>query len=375
MMCPQDTRIAYVGGSNNIAVLEAIMHLVNADFNVVACPLNHREGEMLLDAGIFCSLNREDVVAGCDVVLTSSNQPAELEKLYLGENGLLELLDPGTIAIDLSFTPPRLAREIQAMASVADITFVDAPLVNVGEGEDSVCFVGGEPDAAEAIGPLLPYLASTIYPQAGPGEGQMAAVIAYIGLAGSIMGTIEALSLARIAGFDNKGALNVLASTTAASRALVEYSPRMMSYDYDGRIRVAELMDALDVVLDTAEDLDVTAPLAETAYQLYDLLCVVGGETMNIQALALLYEDERTCADFGLDWALADQARAAQAPSPAEFREMIERAIEDGDIAPGEAPDEGFSSPGMGWPMLGGPSGLGNGTGSRPSAGSFFSKN
>ena len=132
-------------------------------------------------------------------------------------------------------------------------------------------------------------------------------MVATIQLAGSIMGAVESMAMARIAGFDESQAVSVLASTSGGSRALVDYVPRIVKNDYSGNIKVSEFLDMLDVALDAAESLDITLPGVETAYQLCDLLSVVGGDDMNIQALALLYEDEETCAKYGLDWALADE--------------------------------------------------------------------
>ena len=122
----------------------------------------------------------------------------------------------------------------------------------------------------------------------------------------------NAVALAHIAGFPEKAALNALATSSGGSRALIDFIPRVLAHDYSGRIKVGEFLDALGVALDAADAMDVTIPMVETAYQLYDLLSVVGGEEMNIQAVALLYEDEKTCSDYGLDWTLADNMQLGQ---------------------------------------------------------------
>ena len=313
MFTSLDTRIAFFGGACNIAALEAVVRLVDAGYEVIAGQHDPREGVILNDAGVHTFQSRIEATQGVQVILTSCAHPEEVENLYLGDNGLLEVAEPGTFFIDLSLTTPRLAQEIQAMAAVNDLTFIDAPLLNVGEQEQAVCFMGGEPEAIELISPLLPYLAPTVRPLGSPGEGQLSAVMVIIALAGSLMGTIEAMAMAHICGFDTRSALDALASTGAASRALIDYVPRVLNYDFTGRMSIHEFIDFLDTALLASEDMDVTLPMVETAFQLSDLLSVVGGDSMNVQALALLYEDEQTCADYGLDWALADQIREEQA--------------------------------------------------------------
>ena len=294
MISPLDTRIAFFGGAAQPAVVEAIVKLKTAGFDVVVASHDPREAPALRDAGVTFIDDRMEALLGSQVVITSLHTSADVENLYLGDEGLLELMDPGTFCIDLSVSSPRLAREIQAVAAVSDIEVLDAPIVCVGEGEQAVVFVGGDPQTQSTLSPLFPFFAPIVMPQEAAGDGQFAAMISIIALAGSLMGTVEAMSLAHIAGFPEKNALNVLASTSGGSRALIDYIPRVLGHDYTGRINIATFLDMLDVALDAAEEFEVTIPMTETAYQLYELLQAVGGEEMSIQALALLYEDEQT---------------------------------------------------------------------------------
>lgn len=306
MISPLDTRITFFGGAASRAAVDAMVKLKAAGFDVVVANHDPREAPALRDAGAVFVEDRMEALLGSQVVVTSLRTSADVENLYLGDEGLLELMDPGTFCMDLSVSSPRLAREIQAVAAVSDIEVLDAPIVNVGDHEQAVVFVGGDPRTQQQLSPLFPYLAPTVMPQEAAGEGQLAAMISIIALAGSLMGAVEAVSLAHIAGLSEKSTLNVLASTSGGSRALVNYIPQVLAHDYSGKIDIASFLDMLDVALDATEELEVTAPMTETAYQLYELLQAVGGEELNIQALALLYEDEQTCADHGLDWALAD---------------------------------------------------------------------
>lgn len=306
MISPLDTRIAFFGGAANQAVVEALVKLIQAGFDVVVASHDPREAPALHDAGALFIEDRLAALADCRVVITSLHTSSDVETLYLGSEGLLELMDAGTYCIDVSLSSARLAREIQAVAAVSDIEVLDAPIVNLGDHEQAIAYIGGNPQTQELLSPLFPYLAPVVMPQSAPGEGQIAAMIALVSLAGSLMGAVEAMALARIAGLSDKSALNVLASSSGGSRALIEYIPQVLGHDYTGHIDVAAFLDALDVALDESDELEITMPMTETAYQLYELLQVVGGEQLNIQALALLYEDEQTCADYGLDWALAD---------------------------------------------------------------------
>lgn len=319
MLDSLDTRIVFFGGACNLAAVEAVVNFANAGFEVISAECDPSESSYLEQADIPGVADRAEALAGAQVVLTSCARPEDVEDLYLGDDGLLEVAEPGTYLIDLSLTTPRLAQEIQAMAAVSELTFLDAPVLNVGEKEQPVCFIGGEPKAIELVSGLMPYLAPSVHPLSSPGEGQLSANMVVIALAGSLMGTIEAMAMANICGFAQRSALDALASTGAASRTLIDYIPQVLGHDFNGRVSVREFMEQLDTALLTAEDMDVTLPMTETAYQMYELLSVVGGDELNLQALALLYEDEATCAKYGLDWALADQ----NLPQDQDFMQAI----------------------------------------------------
>ena len=304
-MTPQDTRIAFFGGANNAAALDAVIALAKAGFDITVCDHDPREAVALRGAGVtFCS-TRAEALAGRSVVLTCEAAPDDVEELFCGSDGLLEVMQPGSTAIDLSFSLPQLAREIHAMGAISDIQVFDAPLVRLGDSESTTIFVGGQGGRQSSIEPLLPHLATRVWRFDEPGEGQFAAMLAHISFAGSLMGTVESLAIARIAEFPREATLDVLASTAGASRALAEYAPRIMAGSFDGNLKVADLLQALEVVLEAADSLDVTVPMTETAAQLFDLLSTVGGEDLDVCALALLYADEQTCASHGLDWELA----------------------------------------------------------------------
>ena len=63
----------------------------------------------------------------------------------------------------------------------------------------------------------------------------------------------------------------------------------------------------LGLILQAAEDMELTLPGVETVNQMYNMLKELGGGRMGTQALDLVYEDEATCAAHGLDWSLLGQ--------------------------------------------------------------------
>ena len=119
-----------------------------------------------------------------------------------------------------------------------------------------------------------------------------------------MLGLVEALTFAKQGGLDVDKVLAALLTGTAASSAMRALGPKVLRGDYKPGFMVEHFMKDLNLALSTAEDEEVTLPATETAAQLYSMLAEIGGARMGTQALSLVYADEESCAQAGLDWSV-----------------------------------------------------------------------
>ena len=122
MFAAEDTRVLFIGGACNSCALEAIVRMSDAGYDVVAGEHHPQESLVFDAAGIPMIRSRFEAVEGADVILTCCARPSDVEELYLGEGGLLEIVRPGTYLLDLSFVTPKLSKEIHAMAAISELT-------------------------------------------------------------------------------------------------------------------------------------------------------------------------------------------------------------------------------------------------------------
>ena len=119
---------------------------------------NDTVGNMVADRLCGAGWQRVGDAGAADAVLTYFTTQTALEDAYFGDNGIVQGARKGTLLIDLSCTTPTFARELNAMACVADLVAVEAPLVVTDVAvpdafaarENLGCFVGGEEDCVEA---------------------------------------------------------------------------------------------------------------------------------------------------------------------------------------------------------------------------------
>ena len=259
---------------------------------------------------------RTDDVEDADAVVTFCASQTALEDAYFDERGFVQAARPGTVLVDLSASTPSFARELNAVAVVSDLVFVEAPLV-VGDmmaadafsrRENLTCFAAGEKGDVERAWPLLEVLVGAVHETGGSGSAQLARAAYTLQTAAQVVSAIDADALYRAvmgstAG-PNREARRVGAVSPQAERVLAAINDDRFSGPYTCEMFMAELSAALMA----ADDVDLILPQAEAAMHLLELLAVIGGSDLTPAALALVYGDEKSCARHGLDWTRAAQA-------------------------------------------------------------------
>ena len=253
---------------------------------------NDTVGNMVADRLCGAGWQRVGDAGAADAVLTYFTTQTALEDAYFGDNGIVQGARKGTLLIDLSCTTPTFARELNAMACVADLVAVEAPLVVTDVAvpdafaarENLGCFVGGGAGSAQ--------LARAAYSLQA--TAQLVAAVQADALYHAVRTSSD---MGEIAGM-RAGAI------TPAGDALLA---AVTDGRFDGTYTVEMLMGELTAALTTADDADLILPQAEAVQRLLELLAIIGGSDKAPSALSLVYREEDACAKEGLDWTRAEQ--------------------------------------------------------------------
>lgn len=250
------------------------------------------------------------------VIFTYSLNQSLLEDLYFGDQGLIQLAQPGSLLINLSATTPSFSRELNVVATVSDLLAVEAPLVlqnmfaqNALSCKDNVTILlGGEEDAVAQATEYVELLAHQVSVCGGAGSAQLAKAASTIQKSATVVSAIEAQALYQ-ATRRSSGALGeqVLYPTPINSEAAAVLDA-LESGSFESEYTLTLFMADVAAALEAADDADLILPQAESCLHLLELLMVIGGMDMSVSALSLLYADEQTCAQHGLDWSRAEDA-------------------------------------------------------------------
>jgi len=220
------------------------------------------------------------VAEECDVLLTCLPGDSEMNAVYLGPEGVLEHLSPGSTIIDFSTASPMMIQRVATEASHRDIRVVDAPISGGTWGAERgtlTIMAGCDDETFAQVQPILSVLGERIFHVGDVGTGKLFKLINNL-LAGTTMVMVgEALSLAANAGADLDLLYQVISASSGNSNIWSDSVPKMIHGDQNAPGFRLELMRKdVRLAASLGEDLGTPVPLTTLALQFYTAACARG---------------------------------------------------------------------------------------------------
>jgi 3-hydroxyisobutyrate dehydrogenase len=171
-------KIGFIGIGNIGAPIAG--QLLQAGYALLIHDIRREAADGLVAAGAAWAASPAAIAAGCEVVATCLPGPAEMERVCLGEGGLVTHLQPGTLYIDHTTNAPALVRRVHALLAGKGVAMVDAPVSGGMEGaqtRDLLVMAGGDEAAFERARPLLEAVAKRVIYTGGIGTGSIAKIM------------------------------------------------------------------------------------------------------------------------------------------------------------------------------------------------------
>lgn len=219
----------------------------------------------LVELGATAAASPADAARRSEVVLTMLADPAALQAVTEGPDGIVEGATDGLTLIEMSTVgPAAIARLSSALPAGVDL--LDAPVLgslSEVEGGKLRIFVGGPEPLVERWTPLLSALGSPLH--VGPlGSGAAAKLVANTTLFGTLGVLGEALALAQGLGLSSQTAFEVLASTPVAAQA-ERRREAIESGEFPPRFKLSLARKDADLVAQAAEEAGVDMRVTEAA--------------------------------------------------------------------------------------------------------------
>ena len=272
-------RIGFIGLGN--MGLPMAQNLIKAGHQVEGFDVFGSAVEKLVAAGGSAAETVKVAASRADVVITMLPSGKEAREVYLGEMGVLDTANAGTLLIDSSTIDVESARVIAAAAEAKGLLMVDAPVsggVGGAQGATLTFMVGGPDRAFERAKSILEVMGKTIVHAGGAGNGQAAKICNNMILGVSMIAVSEAFVLAEKLGLDAQKLFDISSKSSGQCWSLTTYCPvpgpvptSPANRDYQAGFTAAMMLKDLRLAQDAARTSNASTPLGAEAASLYSL--------------------------------------------------------------------------------------------------------
>jgi 3-hydroxyisobutyrate dehydrogenase len=278
-------RIGFIGLGN--MGLPMAQNLIKAGHSVTGLDMCKSQIDKLIESGGKAASTAKDAASGAEFIVTMLPAGAQVRDVYLGTDGVITAVDPGTLLIDSSTIDVETARAVSSAAQGRGLAMLDAPVSGgVGGAQaGTLTFMVGGPNAAfERAKPILEKMGKTIVHAGGAGNGQAAKICNNMILGVSMIAVSEAFVLAEKLGLDAQKLFDISSKSSGQCWSMTSYCPvpgpvpaSPANRDYQAGFTAAMMLKDLKLAQDAAKAAGAVTPLGADAAEIYDRY-VQGGE-------------------------------------------------------------------------------------------------
>jgi 3-hydroxyisobutyrate dehydrogenase len=251
--------------------------------------------EGLVAEGATTATSPADLAAQCDMIITCVSDTPDVERVILGEDGVIHGVREGSLVIDMSTISPQATQTMAGLLRDKGVGMLDAPVSGGSEGAArgtlSIMVGGSEADFNRAL-PVLQTMGKAITLIGENGAGQTTKLMNQILVVGNALAMCEAFIFAKAGGLDMKKALEAVEKGAAGSWMLSNRGPQILARDWRPGFMVDLQQKDLRLVMKAADELESPLLMTPLIFNLYRTLQAQGlGEEGNhalIKALEAL---------------------------------------------------------------------------------------
>jgi 3-hydroxyisobutyrate dehydrogenase-like beta-hydroxyacid dehydrogenase len=268
-------------------------NVLKGGFSMTVFDKSTKAMENLVQAGAKAAKSARDVVEASEIVLTCLPASPDVEALYLGAGGLIELARPGTILIDLSSVLPSTPRKLEPAAKARGVHFLEAPVsggVSGARAATLAIMVGGDAQILERARPVLRTIGPNIFSVGPVGAGNTVKAINNMMASVNALTMMEGLAVGVKAGLDPMVIYEVVKASSGGSKALERIPSNIVPRRFEPGFKVALMNKDLDTFSTIAKELHVPVSFANVAQRYQQAAMAAGLADMDTSVAMTIIE-------------------------------------------------------------------------------------
>ncbi len=283
-------RVGYIG--LGLMGKSIARNILKAGFPLVVHNRSQAAVEELASEGARKAGSAAETAAQVDVVFTNLPDTPDVEKVVLGEKGIIEGAHEGLIFVDNSTIKPASARRIAEKLAAKGVMSLDAPVSGGDIGARTgtlTIMVGGPAEAVEKVMPIFQAMGKTVTHVGDSGAGQVAKAANQIMVAAQMTAMGELLIFARKAGVDPRKVVDAIKAGAAQCWTLDVKPPRLFAGNRNPGFKAYMQLKDMKIIMETAREYDIPLPSASEHTKLYQQMIDMGmGELDNSAVLGVI---------------------------------------------------------------------------------------
>lgn len=235
------------------------LNLIKAGY-VLSVLRSNKAAKELIDAGATPFDSPKVLAENCDIVITMLPDSPDVEKVVLGEKGVLAGIKQGSIFIDMSSISASTARNIFDAMQAKGVEALDAPVSGGQVGAEAATLsimVGGTEKAFNDALPLFQTMGKNIVHIGEAGAGQTTKICNQMIVGMTIQAVAEAFTLAGKAGVNLEKMREVLLGGFAQSRILDLHGKRMIDRNFKPGFKIKLHNKDMNLALQAGKEYNV----------------------------------------------------------------------------------------------------------------------
>lgn len=269
-------------------------HLIEAGYELYVYDVVSAAVDRAVKLGAKSCANCKEVGAVSDIVISMVPDSPDVEKVVLGENGIIESAREGLIYVDMSTIAPGMAIKVAEALSEKGVRCLDAPVSGGETGAMNAALsimVGGPKKLFDEMLPIFEIMGKTVTLCGESGAGQTVKACNQIQVAMNFIGMAEAFVLGAKAGVDPAIILKVLSGGYAQTRVMDVRGPKLIVGDFTPGFKSKFHYKDLNIIMETAKQLNVPLPATAVAHELFSALMASGRGDLDHSAVINIIED------------------------------------------------------------------------------------
>lgn len=196
-------------------------HLLEGGHELTVRDLRQDAASDLLERGAQWASSPAEAARRKDVVFTSLLMPEDVREVVLGQDGVINEIEPGSVLVDTSTNSLDVVLEIGDAMSAKGVYFIDSPVSGGARGaetRDLCVMASGDRDAYDRIKPVLDLLGDRVMYCGPVGHGTICKLCHQLFGAGMSQIAQEVLSVGVKAGVDIMTLAEAMSKSAAGRR-------------------------------------------------------------------------------------------------------------------------------------------------------------